>query len=197
VTSKKKTTVSVLRSTLGTYEGHESVFANTVQCSVSWVKKVSSGKRELTTNTARKVASATGVSEEWLLRNDPKMPIVETNNVTPYTLESYLRWREYRLESPTISSPKRGDHLVSPAQFIQDILEALVAAEDNKRQHTAMNDLWKFSKVMKARYGQPIDPERAASFTFETLEKAQSLVSAAIDNYRRHRFKVSSNDASG
>jgi hypothetical protein len=181
----------VLRSTLGTYEGHETIFANTVQCSVSWVKKVSSGKRELTTNTAHKVASATGVSEEWLLRNDPKMPIVETDNFTPYTLESYLRWREHRLQSTTMSAPKQGDYLVSPAQFIQDILEALAAAGDPKRQHTAMNDLWKFSKVMKARYGQPIDPERTADFTLQTLDEAHSLVRAALERYKRHRFEAS------
>ena len=56
--SKKRTQIAVLRHTLGSYEGQEEVFAATVQCSVSWVKKASSGLRTITPKTARQVSLA-------------------------------------------------------------------------------------------------------------------------------------------
>ena len=72
--SKKRTQIAVLRHILGSYEGQEEVFAATVQCSVSWVKKASSGLRTITPKTARQVSLATGVSEKWLLVGIPTHP---------------------------------------------------------------------------------------------------------------------------
>lgn len=93
VISRKSTPIAVLRHTLGPYDGQEDVFAATVDCSVSWVKKVSAGLRNITPQTARLVSMATGVSEEWLLKGDPKAPILERDSVTLYTRDSYERWR--------------------------------------------------------------------------------------------------------
>ena len=95
--SKKRTQIAVLRHTLGSYEGQEEVFAASVQCSVSWVKKASSGLRTITPKTARQVSLATGVSEKWLLVGDSDAPILERDDVTPYTRESYEGWRRDNL----------------------------------------------------------------------------------------------------
>lgn len=181
VTSKKKTTIAVLRAALGPLDGNEQMFANTVGRSVSWVKKVSAGKRPITPKTAHRVASATGVSKEWILCGEPKNPIVEMDNKTPYTSGSYQRWRETHPPSQSKSVLDLGNVSESPAQFVHEVIRALVAVRGTGREHTAINDLWKFSKVMKARYGQPNDPYEALQLTAQLLAQVNALAGAACE----------------
>jgi hypothetical protein len=165
VKSKKRTQIAVLRHTLGSYEGQEEVFAATIECSVSWVKKASSGLRTITPKTARQVSLATGVSEKWLLVGDPNAPILERDDVTPYTRQSYEGWRR---DNPTTSYSDQSESLlqdgstntatVDPrlvAAFASEITKSLFAAYEAGRVNTAINDLWKFSRVLKSRYGAP------------------------------------------
>ncbi len=181
VTSKKKTTIAVLRATLGPLDGNEMMFAKTVGRSVSWVKKVSAGKRPITPKTAHRVASATGVSKEWILCGEPKNPIVEMDNKTPYTLGSYQRWREAHPPSQSKNVLDEGNVSEGPAQFVHDILRALVAVRGTGREHTAINDIWKFSKVMKARYGHPKDLNEAWQLTAQLLAEIHALAGAACE----------------
>lgn len=157
------------------------MFANTVECSVSWVKKVSAGTRPITPNTAQKVALATGVSGGWLLCGDPTAPIVETDNKTPYTSVSYQRWRGKHLLSESNKFPESGELTAGPAQFVHDILRALVAVRGTGREHTAINDIWKFSKVMKARYGHPKDLNEVWQLTAQLLAEIHALAGAACE----------------
>ena len=172
---KKRTPIAVLRHTLGSYEGQEEVFGATVECSVSWVKKVSSGLRTITPKTARQVSLATGVSEKWLLAGDPEAPILEHDDVSPYTQESYEGWRRDKLTASysdqSESSLQEGattGATVDPqlvAGFAYEITKSLFAAYEAGRVNTAINDLWKFSKVLKSRYGAPAELGVSVHFT--------------------------------
>lgn len=159
MTSKKSTPIAVLRYTLGPHDGQEEIFAATVQCSVSWVKKASAGQRFVTPKTAHKVSMATGVSEEWLVSGDPKAPILERDNVTPYTWDSYERWLQ-KTTAPVSSIDPR-----VVAALASEITKSLFAAYEAGRVNTAINDLWKFSKAMKSRYGAPTEPGMSVHFT--------------------------------
>jgi len=159
VTRKKHTTLAVLRRALGPYEGREEIFAATVQCSVSWVKKASAGIRPITPKTARKVSHATGVSEDWLMAADPREPILGHDNVTPFTEEFYCRWRQLTVK------PVRQIDCGVVAKFTADVLRSVFAGVEQGRMNTAVNDLWKFSKVMKARYGVPRDTQQSVGFS--------------------------------
>jgi hypothetical protein len=192
VKSKKRTQIAVLRHTLGSYEGQEEVFAATVQCSVSWVKKASSGLRTITPKTARQVSLATGVSEKWLLVGDPNAPILERDDVTPYTRESYEGWRRDNLTASysdqSESSWQEGattTATVDPrlvAAFASEITKSLFAAYEAGRVSTAINDLWKFSKVMKSRYGAPNELGVAVQFTRDVAVEVVELSNIEMRN---------------
>ncbi len=171
----KRTPIAVLRHTLGSYEGQEEVFAATVQCSVSWVKKASSGLRAITPKTARQVSLATGVSEKWLLVGDPNAPIVERDDVTPYTRGSYEGWRRDNLTArdseqsksflPEQSTTAAPIDPRSVAMFAADVIRAVFAAMEAGKGNVAVNDLWKYSGVMKRRYGFPSQTRDSELFT--------------------------------
>jgi hypothetical protein len=192
VRSKKRTQIAVLRHTLGSYEGQEEVFAATVQRSVSWVKKASSGLRTITPKTARQVSLATGVSEKWLLVGDPNAPILERDDVTPYTRESYEGWRRDNLTASysdqSESSWQEGattTATVDPrlvAAFASEITKSLFAAYEAGRVSTAINDLWKFSKVMKSRYGAPNELGVAVQFTRDVAVEVVELSNIEMRN---------------
>lgn len=164
----------MLRQILGPYDGQEDIFAATVECSVSWVKKVSAGFRPVTPQTARMVSMATGVSEGWLLEGDPKAPILERDGVTSYTRESYERWRRDNIgssgEAP-ISGLKHEESAIaatldpqSVATLTAEMLKAVFAAMEAGKGNLAVNDLWKHAKVMKRRYGSPSEGENPEAF---------------------------------
>ena len=190
--SKKRTQIAVLRHTLGSYEGQEEVFAASVQCSVSWVKKASSGLRTITPKTARQVSLATGVSEKWLLVGDSDAPILERDDVTPYTRESYEGWRRDNLTASysdqSESSLQEGataTATVDPrlvAAFASEITKSLFAAYEAGRVNTAINDLWKFSKVMKSRYGAPNELGISVQFTRDVGREMVELSNIELRN---------------
>jgi hypothetical protein len=196
VKSKKRTQIAVLRHILGSYEGQEEVFAATVECSVSWVKKASAGLRAITPKTARQVSLATGVSEKWLLVGDPNAPILERDDVTPYTRESYEGWRRDKLTASY--SEQRESSLqegattattVDPqllAGFAYEITKSLFAAYEAGRVNTAINDLWKFSKVLKGRYGAPTKPGEAGRFTLDVGLGVVALAEIALGQMTRN-----------
>ena len=51
------------------------------------------------------------------------------------------------------------------AKFTADVLQSVFAGVEQGSVNTAVNDLWKFSKVMKARYGVPRDTRQAVGFS--------------------------------
>jgi hypothetical protein len=193
VISKKSTPIAVLRDALGYYEGREDVFAATVQCSVSWVKKASAGLRTITPQTARKVSLATGVCEEWLLKGDPKSPMIERDRVTPYTLESYERWRRDNLASngdtplPGLKTDESATAATldprSVAMLTAEVVRTVFAALESGKGNLAVNDLWKYSKVMTRRYGAPRQGEASEDFTRLVGELMIEAVYA--EGYRR------------
>lgn len=169
---KKNTTLAVLRHALGPYEGKGEIFAATVKCSVSWVKKASAGIRSITPKTAHKIACAVGVSENWLMAADPKAPILGHDNTTPFTEQFYHFWR--KIETKPVDQI---DSRVT-AGCITDVLHSVFAGVEKGKKNTAVNDLWKFSKIMKDRYGVPGDVGLAALFSCEVydwLEKEMKI----------------------
>jgi hypothetical protein len=161
---KKNTTLAVLRHALGPYEGKGEIFATTVKCSVSWVKKASAGIRAITPKTAHKIACAVGVSENWLMAGDPKAPILSHDNITPFTEQFYHSWRKIKI--------KPVDQIDSrvTAKCITDLLHSVFAGVEKGQKNTAVNDLWKFSKIMKDRYGVPGDARLATLFYCEVYD---------------------------
>ena len=62
------------------------------------------------------------------------------------------------------------------AAFASEITRSLIAANEVGRVNTAINDLWKFSKAMKSRYGAPNKLRASIEFTrdvgVEVVERA-------------------------
>jgi|GEM_PF-3089215 len=83
-----KTTLSILRSIIGTGAGSEARFSQKIGRSTSWLKKASCGQIRLTRDAAIAINYATGVSWKWLLEGDVNRPPV-TMDGNPFTQEAY------------------------------------------------------------------------------------------------------------
>lgn len=162
---KKNTTLAVLRHALGPYEGREEIFAATVKCSVSWVKKVSAGIRPITPRAAHKVSIATGVSADWLMSGDLKTPILCHDNIQLFTEKIYHSWRNL-----SIKPIKQIDSGVI-VNCVVDMINSVIASKQKERINTAINDLWKFSKIMKIRYGTPKEHQQTVDFYTDTYKQ--------------------------
>jgi hypothetical protein len=86
---------------------------------------------------------------DWLLKPTPFLPPVETDNHTPYTRESYDKWR----------SPGGGYIEVGPIsgarQCVAQIIGAFAYAIQAGKSRLAFDDLRKFSQTMRLGYGPP------------------------------------------
>jgi transcriptional regulator with XRE-family HTH domain len=67
-------------------------FAKEVGISASLVHKIENETQELTIRTAEQIARFTGISVEWLLRNNPTAPLIDSAG-NRYTENHYLRAR--------------------------------------------------------------------------------------------------------
>jgi hypothetical protein len=128
--SKKKTTVAVLRGILGE-DGQRDYFAKLIGMSHSWVRHASCGVLPLTRKAAFKIASATGVSPEWLLADDVSQPPMTSDLSRPYDLNAYLEYKNNK----RASVPNRTDPLAEAVteeipEGLLKILSAIHASGD-------------------------------------------------------------------
>ncbi len=168
--SRKNTSLAVLREILGPTDGHEASFAAMIDRSVSWVKKASSEGGRVQPKVAQLISSKTGISADWLLKPTPFLPPVETDNRTPYTRESYDKWRSsgegYIKVDPISGAP----------QCVAQIIGAFASAIQSGKSRLALDDLWKFSQAMQLRYGPPKSPHAAQDELVRIAEELRHLV---------------------
>jgi hypothetical protein len=168
--SRKQTTLAVLRDILGPTDGHEAMFAAMLDRSVSWVKKASSQAGRVNPKVAQLISSKTGISADWLLAENPFLPPVEADNRTPFTRESYAKWR-----SPG-ESYIGVDAISGVPECLAQIIGAFASAIQAGKSRLALDDLWKFSQAMRLRYGQPKSPDAAQDELVRIAEELRHLV---------------------
>lgn len=170
--SLKQTAIASLRDVLGRPAGSEKNFSEMTGQSCSWVRKASAGGAfKITHKAAQAVATATGVSMSWLLRNKPEDPL-EQDDITPYTYESYERWIR--------SKPTTDLTDVHAAEHLWTIILSLCSSIDCGKQPIAIRDLSQFAKAMESTYGMPQGVE---SPTLEIRRIMLRLRNIANDSY--------------
>jgi transcriptional regulator with XRE-family HTH domain len=80
-------------------------FANEIRISASMLQKLENEKKPLKSLVAEDIAARTGISPEWLLKNDPNEPPIDTKGRL-YTKDWYARTQFTRLGLiPTLRPP--------------------------------------------------------------------------------------------
>lgn len=134
-TSKRKTTLAVLRSILGPVEGSEERVASLASRSISWVKKVSAGLEPLTEEAALQLQSATGVSLDWLLGTDPNVsptaftPVAPIDPPAPYNLGVFEAHRAY-LDEVAAATTSKGHEDTTEVIFLNDTFQESLRQRD-------------------------------------------------------------------
>jgi hypothetical protein len=144
--SLQKTRLAKLRGLLGP-AGSESRFPKLVGLSGSWIKKCSSGHLPMTARAASAIHDATGVCLLWLMGESDSMTPVEADGQTPYTIESFTRWK-------FTTSPDEGDYarLYNPIS-LRMILRVLANVAGGKKQTSASCALFEFAQKLKGEFG--------------------------------------------
>jgi hypothetical protein len=125
--------------------------------SVSAIKKLSAGFLPVSMKSAEAISSATGVSTDWLLQRNSKLPPVEIDNRTRYTRQSYDR---HIAQGSSGSQPYSG----GVPEAIVLILSTYRSAEQSGHGSSAKNDMWSFAKLMAGKY-VPGDSEKHPDIT--------------------------------
>jgi hypothetical protein len=103
--SQRKTTVAILREVLGP-NGKLEFFSQLIGKSQSWVRHISSGVHPLPRRAAFRIALATGVSVEWLLRGDVSSPPETADRGRTFDLAAFENHRQkLRSAFPTGNEP--------------------------------------------------------------------------------------------
>lgn len=173
--SRRKTTLAVLRDILGPTDGHEASFAAMIDRSVSWVKKASSEAGRVHPKVAQLISSKTGISADWLLAGNLSLLPVETDNRTPYTRESYDKWRGPGETSIGV------DPISGVPQCVAQIIGAFASAIQSGKSHLALDDVWKFSQAMHLRYGPPKSPQAALDDLVRVTEELRYLAARSMN----------------
>jgi hypothetical protein len=144
--SRNKTSLAVLRSTLGPIAGSEFSIGKKTGLSTSWILKASAGIIPMTRKAAVAITDATGIGFHWLMANDPALPPVD-NDGNPYTLETYEAFKLDRHEYDAESQ-------VEIPLFFYEIFSAVAAAKEKGKGGSATLALYEFAEILKARFGQ-------------------------------------------
>jgi hypothetical protein len=148
--SQQKTRLAKLRALLGPM-GSESRFPQLVGLSASWVKKASAGNLPMTTKAATAIHYATGCGAFWLLGDSLESePFDHKGN--PYTIESYLEWKQF---ADPISC-ERVPFINSNS--LRYILKVLAFNKGKKTQLQAAIDLFEFAQKFRTKYGAAWSP---------------------------------------
>ena len=141
----KKTTVAVLRQIIGQPISSEQSLSSMTGLSVSAIKKLSAGFLPVSMKSAEAFSKATGISADWLLKQDINLPPVEIDNQTPYTRLSFDQHTGQ--SSLEMESPSGGI-----AESLVSVVSSFLSAEESSQSSSAKNDLWAFSKLMAGKY---------------------------------------------
>jgi len=107
-------------------------FAKEVQISASLVHKIENKAQELTIRTAEQIARFTGISVEWLLRNNPAAPLIDAAG-NRYTENGYLLAQARRRG---LITPGLGVRTIVRMQLLQSYAKARALFDrPEMRQH--------------------------------------------------------------
>jgi len=144
--SRNKTSLAILRSTLGPVAGSEFSIGKKTGLSTSWILKASAGITPITRKAAAAICDATGIGFHWLMANNPTVPPVD-NDGKPYTVETYESFKLDRHEYDYEAS-------FEIPLALHEILSALAAAKEKGKPGAACVALYEFAELLKARFGQ-------------------------------------------
>src|SRR5688500_12401179 len=104
--SPKRHPLAILRLTLGLTQKE---MAHLADCSTTTVQSIELGRLPLSSDLARHISIATGVSREWLAAGNPKRPII-TDDGHPYTCEIFEHFRAELLSHGRSAADRAGEH---------------------------------------------------------------------------------------
>jgi len=161
--SQQKTRLAKLRALLGSM-GSESRFPKLVSLSASWVKKASAGNLPMTSKAAAAIFEATGISLLWLMGEGEDEPVQEDGR-TPYTLDSFNKWKWSRRDE---ESPMNTFH---NTLAVARIFQVLAAVSQTKRESVAACELWEFVQSFEKNNGLNTDADDYCAGMLREVEK--------------------------
>ena len=161
--SQQKTRLAKLRALLGSM-GSESRFPELVGLSASWIKKASAGNLPMTSKAAAAIFEATGISLLWLMGEGEDEPVQEDGR-TPYTLDSFNKWKWSRRDE---ESPMNTFH---NTLAVARIFQVLAAVSQTKRESVAACELWEFVQSFEKNNGLNTDAYDYCAGMLREVEK--------------------------
>jgi len=161
--SQQKTRLAKLRALLGSM-GSESRFPELVGLSASWIKKASAGNLPMTSKAAAAIFEATGISLLWLMGEGEDEPVQEDGR-TPYTLDSFNKWKWSRRDE---ESPMNTFH---NTLAVAQIFQVLAAVSQTKRESVAACELWEFVQSFEKNNGLNTDADDYCAGMLREVEK--------------------------
>ena len=144
--------------------GSESRFPELVSLSASWIKKASAGNLPMTSKAAAAIFEATGISLLWLMGEGEDEPVQEDGR-TPYTLDSFNKWKWSRRDE---ESPMNTFH---NTLAVARIFQVLAAVSQTKRESVAACELWEFVQAFEKNNGFKPDAEDYSAGMLREVEK--------------------------
>jgi transcriptional regulator with XRE-family HTH domain len=170
--SKRKTTVAVLRQTIGLSVEE---FAKLIGKSVATINSLETGRLKLSEETAFEIQEQTGVEMEWLLKAGPReKPYVLSfegdERRKPYTKELFEQTQSLKGRK-SYYPDNSAHHLIGALLIAADWLSVYTAAEQAGRSDLATYLMCQFLEQLVERMGK--DDER-----FLRLNKESKIVAA-------------------
>lgn len=158
-TSQQKSKVAQTRLITG--ETAEA-FADIIGKSLSTLRSLESGRLNLSEDTAKEIASKTGVSFLWLKGDKATVPhcggyLKAGELLTPFTRETYIKHSAKKRSRLAASEPCR----LSICIALSGITGTLASAYEKEAGDVALYYLEKFAEDMRKQFGSPVDTKRA------------------------------------
>ena len=144
--SQFRTTAAVLRSILNK---SAEAMAEFVDCSISTIKSVESGRLKLSPSLAERMYHETGISKQWLLAGDPLAPPISWRD-DPYTFQAFVRaqaWKNYHDRMPKMKVTK------DFVGFAVRLRAILASADRRKTYHMTAYHVGEFLKDLEGEHG--------------------------------------------
>ena len=164
-------------------------------CSLPLVQSIEIGRMKLSAKVANEISRRTGVSEAWLMENEPKAPMVATDGA-PYCLEifrqrqldfhfsegAHFRWREMQL-GETFDLLHRLLRAWQSQGKVKEFMERLEGFIVSELQHPDIIPL------ADAIYGERRRAQEAASKAGKTIPLG-ILTPSGVESLKRGRVRL-------
>jgi transcriptional regulator with XRE-family HTH domain len=149
------------------------------------IQKIESCRRRLTPELGLRISNQTGVSCEWLLKGDPRVPPVTDGGPDPYTASHYSYRQKLMKENfPGFLLPTMA------AVALADMLKALAAAHEKRRSNECALHLVNLLAQLTEKFGEAAAVDRAAeqvitSCPRKTRDIFEPIIRAFVTEIRR------------